>query len=55
VLQAIGAPSALATKTQPRRSRSSLPSPATPSRRVWSPVLPGQAATSRASASCSPN
>ena len=44
-----GTPPALAAKARPRRSRSSSPA-ASQSRPAWSPVSPGRAATSRASA-----
>ena len=48
-----GAPRHSRRKAQPRRSRSSSGSAATRSRQASSPVSPGRAATSRASA-CSP-
>ena len=42
-------------KTQPRRSRPSSPMSATRSAPAWPPVLPGQAATSPASATSPPS
>jgi putative ABC transport system substrate-binding protein len=43
--------SALAAKSAPRRSQSSLSAPATRSRTAWSPASPGRAAISPGSAS----
>ena len=54
MIAADGIPAALAAKARPRRSQSSLAS-ATRSISAWSPISPGRAATSQASAPWHPS